>query len=78
MNLTQAMDKTTRELGARAMKLSTMAFPEEIRENAAIRVQLADLFVNALGNERIRYDEIKEAPIKLSMAINLAKDSEKV
>lgn len=78
MNLTQAMDKTTRELRTRAMKLSTMTFPEEIRENATIRVQPVDLFVNALENERIRHDANKEALIRLSVSINLAKDSENV
>lgn len=67
------MREVTCELGARATKLPTIAFPEEVRENAAIQIQLADLFMDVLG-----YDMIKEAPIRFSVAINLVKDSEKV
>lgn len=58
--------------------MSTIDFTEEVRENGAIQVHLADLFVTALENERIRYVVIKEAPIRLSVAIDLTKDSEKV
>lgn len=36
-------------------KLSTIAFPEEIIENDAIQVEFEDLFVDTLGNERIRH-----------------------
>lgn len=32
---TQARDETPEELGARATKLSTLTFPEEVRENVA-------------------------------------------
>lgn len=44
-------------------KLSTIAFPEEVRENAGIQVQLVDLFVDTLKNEGIGHDMIKEALI---------------
>lgn len=65
MKLAQAKIETPRELGTRATKLSALAFPEEAKENADIQAQLADLFVNALEKERIRYNVIKEAPIRL-------------
>lgn len=73
MKLTQARDEMTRKLGARVMKLLTIAFSEEVRENATIHVQLADLIMDVLEN-----DVIKEAPITLTVGIDLAKDSEKV
>lgn len=60
------------------MKEESIIAPKEISENAAILIQLADLFVHCLENERIRHDVIKEAPTRLSVAIILAKDSEKV
>lgn len=47
-----------------------------LNENSV--VLLANLFADVLENECIRHDVIKEAPIKLSVAIDLAKDSEKV
>lgn len=47
-------------------------------ENFAIQAQLGDLFVDALDNERTRHVMIKEAPIRLSVAIDLAKYSDKV
>lgn len=78
IKLIQTKEETTTELGERATKLSTIAFPEEVRENVTIQVQLADLFVDALGNKPIRHDMIKGSPIRLSVAINLTKDSEKV
>lgn len=74
----QVKDETRRELGARATKLSTIALPGEIRDNAAIQMQLPDLYVDASENERIRHDVIKEVPIRLSVIIDLAKDSENV
>lgn len=74
MKLTQTRNETTKGLGARATKLSTIAYPGEVSENAAIQVQLADLLVDALKNECIRHDMIKEAPIGLSVAIDLCKE----
>lgn len=50
-------------------KLSTVAFPEEVRENVNIQVQLVDLLVDTLENERIRH----ESPVRLLVAINLVK-----
>lgn len=55
-----------------------MPFSEEVRENIAKQAHLADLYVQAPQNEYIRHDVIKEAPIKLSVAIALAKDSERI
>lgn len=46
----------------REMKEESIIAPKEIRENAAIQVQLADLFVHCLENGCIRHDVIKEAP----------------
>lgn len=40
-----------------------MALPEGVRKNTAIQVELSDLFVEALGNERIRHGVIKVALI---------------
>lgn len=54
----------------RTEKLATLAFPEEVKSNAVIQAQLADLYVEALQNGRIRH----EAPIKLSAV--LAKESQ--
>lgn len=64
-------DKTSRELIIRDMKLSALTFLEEVRRNAAIQALLSDLFLTALENEHIRRDVIKEAPIRLSVAIDL-------
>lgn len=58
--------------------MSTLAFSEKVRENAAIQAQLADLFVDALEYEHIKYDLIREVQTRLSVAIDLAKDSEKL
>lgn len=66
----------TRELGSRTMKLSTIAFLEEVKENAAIQVHLVDLLVDVLENECIRHNTIKKAPVELSVAISLVKDSD--
>lgn len=54
----------------------TINFLEEVRENATIRVQLSVLFVDALEDDLIRNDVIKEAPMRLYVAIDLAKNSE--
>lgn len=59
MKLTQAWDETPGDLGARAKKLSVLVSPVEVKENAAIQTQLADLFIDELGNECIRHDVIK-------------------
>lgn len=75
---TQVRDEIPGQLGARATKLSALAFPEEVRENAAIQVQLVDLFVDALENKCIRPDIIRDVPTWLSLAIDLAKYSKKV
>lgn len=44
MKLTHTRYEMTKELEARATKFSTIAFPEEVRDNAAIQVQLANFF----------------------------------
>lgn len=59
----------------RARKLAALSFPEEVRENVTIQ---ADLYVEALQNKCIRQDIIKEAPIKLLVAIALARDSQRI
>lgn len=41
-----------------------------------MQAQLADLYVEPLQIERIWQDVIKEAPVKLSAAVVLAKDSQ--
>lgn len=58
--------------------MSALGFSEEVKENTAIQGHLAGLFVGALENERIRHDVIREALTMLSVAIGMAKDSEKV
>lgn len=78
MKLNYASDETPGELVARVTKLSALAFPGKVRENAAIQLQLADLFVDVLANKHIRHDAIKEVTARLSVAICLAKDGEKV
>lgn len=47
IKLAQMKGKSPRELGVRVTKLSAFTFPEEIRENVAIQVQLVDLYVEA-------------------------------
>lgn len=59
------------------MKEEEIIATKEVRENAAIQVQLVDLFVDALENKLIRYDIIKKDPKRLSVAISMVKDSEK-
>lgn len=56
--------------------MAVLAFVKEVKENAAIQVQLANM--EALQNECIRHDVIKEAPVKLSAAIALAKNSQRI
>lgn len=41
-------------------------------------MHLADLYGEALQNERIGHDVIKEAPVKLSEVVALAKDSQEI
>lgn len=67
-----------RGLAARSTKLSALAVSEEVRENVAIQAQFSDFFVDALENERTRHHVIREASTRLSLAIDLAKYSEKV
>lgn len=55
IKLAQARDKSLEELETRAMKLSALAFPEEVRKYTAIQVKLADLYVEVLQNEHINY-----------------------
>ncbi len=55
-----------------------MAFPEVVRDNAVMEAQLADLYVEALSDERVRHDVLKEGPLRLSAAIELAKESQGV
>lgn len=40
MKLAQLKDETTRELGVRAEKLATLAFPEEVKTNAMMRAYI--------------------------------------
>lgn len=49
-----------------------MVFPEE-RNKAVLQVQLANLYVEVLQNECIQHGIIKEAPVKVAVA--LAKNS---
>lgn len=59
MKVTQAKDEIPEELRTRATKLSALAFHEEAKENVAIQVHLADLYVDELVNKRIRHDLIR-------------------
>lgn len=58
--------------------MTTLAFPGEVRDNPVIQAQLADLYVEAIQDESIQHDVSKEAQVKLSVAIALAKDSQKI
>lgn len=78
MKLTQMKGESPGDLGVKAEKLATLAFTQEIRDNSAIQDQLVDLYVEALHNKRIRHDVIKKAATKLSTAIDLTKDSQKI
>lgn len=64
-------------MGSRTTKWIAIAFPAEVRENTAIKVQLADLFIDSLESEIIRPDVIKESPTRLSVAIGLTKDEKR-
>lgn len=74
LKMTQLRDETTGELGARAEKLSSVAFPD-VKNNAVMQAQLADLYVEALSDERIRHDVLKEGPLRLSASVALSKES---
>lgn len=78
LKLTQLREETPGELGARAGRLSSLAFPEVVRDNAVMQAQLADLYVEALSDERVRHDVLKEGPLRLSAAIELARESQGV
>lgn len=78
MKLVQIRGKTLGKLGVRAKKMPTLAFPGEVRDNTAIQAQLVDLYIEALQNEYIRHDVIKEALVKLSVAIALAKYNQRI
>lgn len=41
-----------------------------------MQAQLADLYVEALGDERVRHDVLKERPLRLPVAVELAKESQ--
>lgn len=60
ITLAQTMGESLGELGVRAEKLAVLVFPGKVREKAAIQTQLADLYAEALQNERIRGDVMKE------------------
>lgn len=64
MKLDQVKDDTPGELGTKAIRLSALDFPEEVRENAAIQAELVDLYVNVLKNACISQRIIKEAPVR--------------
>lgn len=76
MKLVQLKDETPGELGVRAEKLGTLAFTEEGRNSAVMQAQLVNLYVEVLWNERIHHNVIKEAPVKLSTTVALAKDNQ--
>lgn len=78
LKMTQLRDKTPGKLGARLEKLSLLAFPEVVRNNAVMQAQLANLYVEALSDERIRHNALKEGPLRLSAAVSLAKESQGV
>lgn len=65
MKLVHLRNKTTGELGVRSENLATLDFPEELTNNAVMQAQLAELYIEALQNECIRHDVIKEASVKL-------------
>lgn len=73
MKLVQLRDETSRELGVSAEKQDTLAFPKEMRNNTIMQAQLTNWYMEALQNERIRHDVIKEVPVKSSAAVALAK-----
>lgn len=75
MKLAQMKGESLGELGVKATKLSALDFPEEVRENAAIQ---ADLYEKVLQNEPIRHYVIKDAPVRLLIAITLARDSKRM
>lgn len=76
--LTQAGDETPDVLGTSTMKLSDLVFSDAVQEKAAIQAQFVDFFIDALEKECIKQGVIKKFPIRLSVAIDLAKFSEKV
>lgn len=72
MKVVQLKDETSGELGVRAEKMVILALPGELSNNAVTQSMVADLYVEALQNNRIRHDVIKKAPVKLSVAVALA------
>lgn len=57
--------------------MAVMAF-SEVNGNAAIQAQLVNMYVEAFQNECIRHNVIKEAPVKLLVAITLTKGSQRI
>lgn len=57
--------ETSGDLGTRAERMATLAFPEEVKNNAVMQVQLTDLYVEVLSDERTRHDVLKEGPLKI-------------
>lgn len=78
LKMTQLRDETPGELRARAEKLSSVAFPDVVKNNGVMQAQLADLYVEALSDEHIHHDVLKEGPLRLSAAVALAKKSQGV
>lgn len=62
LKLVQLRNETPGELGTRVEKLATLAFLENVKDNAVMQVQLADLYVEALTDEHIRHNVLKEGP----------------
>lgn len=58
--------------------MATLVFPGKVRENPVIQAQLADVHMETIQNEHIWHDVIKEAPVKLSVAIALAKNIQRI
>lgn len=60
LKLTQLRDEIPRDLGIRVEKLASLAFPEDVRANAVMQAQLADLYVEALSEERICHNVLRD------------------
>lgn len=49
-----------------------------VRNNSAMQAQLADLYVEALGDERIHHDVLNEVSVKLQAAVTLARENQDI
>lgn len=79
IKLGQMKGESSEELGVRTEKLAALAFHEKVNENVAMQTQLPDQCMwKHLKTTRIRHDIIKEAPVKLTLAIAIAKDGDRI